>query len=458
MGRLSAIAAVVLLAATPGLAAPELAELPAERESLPPADCVRLLREARILEMSGQSAAAREQLVRATEAYPEELMALMALVDHYVRHDVAGDELARLRGILTARLSNPEQPVPRGTLDYLGRNPDTGDEELALILVAVDTRLAASPDDFDLLRARADLQQRLGREADAHATLLRMIAVRPTHDLLFRAVGYEREHDDWANAVVHLRALIEGGAASKYLNLVYVEALGRAGMYDEVLERLGSLDADLTLRDAAMRESIADLLTRIAWGLHDQGRADQAEVIFRRVLDGDPHNAAVRQTLLHLYGTAEERLAQRAALDAEWAAEDDPQLLLDEGAKLLASGDAEGAFALLQRAADGLPDHEPASFNLGLAALRLERWAEAERAFERAATQNPGRAESRLNRGIALQSLRRFDEAIADLQQALALRPELFQAHYYLYESYRQSGDSVRSVEHLQKYQDENKQ
>ena len=457
MGRLSAIAGVLLLTATHGLAGPEVAELPAERETLPPVECVRLLREARILEMSGQPAAARERLDRAIEAYPEELMTLMALVDNYVRNDAAGVELTRLRGILTERLANPEQPVPRGTLDYLGRSPDTGDQELAFILVAVDQRLAASPDDFDLLRARADLQQRLDREADAHATLLRMIAVRPMPELLFRAVAYEREHDDWTNAVVHLRALIEGGAPSKYMDLVYIEALGRAGMYDEVLERLGSLEADLTRRDSLMRESVADLLTRIAWGLRDLGRADQAEVIFRRVLDGDPHNAAVRQTLLHLYGTTDERLAHRATLDAEWAAEDDPHLLLDEGAKLLASGDAEGAFALLQRAADGLPDHEPANFNLGLAALRLERWDVAERAFEHALKQNSGRAESRLNRGIALQSLQRFDEAIAELQQALAVQPDLFQAHYYLYESYRQLGDTVRSVEHLQKYQDATK-
>ena len=47
--------------------------------------------------------------------------------------------------------------------------------------------------------------------------------------------------------------------------------------------------------------------------------------------------------------------------------------------------------------------------NFGLAANRLERWDEAERAFGRAAELNPARTESRLNHGIALYQLKRWN-------------------------------------------------
>jgi len=39
------------------------------------------------------------------------------------------------------------------------------------------------------------------------------------------------------------------------------------------------------------------------------------------------------------------------------------------------------------------------------------------------------------------------------LDQALAMRPELYQAHYYLYESHRRTGDDAKARQHLERYQ-----
>ena len=65
---------------------------------------------------------------------------------------------------------------------------------------------------------------------------------------------------------------------------------------------------------------------------------------------------------------------------------------------------------------------------------------------------NPGRAQSFLNRGIALQFLERFDEAIVMLDRSLAMQPELFQAHYYLYQCHRALGHPDATKRHLELY------
>jgi tetratricopeptide (TPR) repeat protein len=139
-------------------------------------------------------------------------------------------------------------------------------------------------------------------------------------------------------------------------------------------------------------------------------------------------------------------------LQQQWSAESDSDRLLAEGASLLASRDFERAYQLLERAAGGLPDSELAQFNLGLAAIGLERWEVAERALGRAIELNPSRAESYLNRGIALQYLDLCDEAITVLKRGLELQPDLTQSHYYLYECYRRLGDEKAAAEHRRLY------
>ena len=99
-----------------------------------------------------------------------------------------------------------------------------------------------------------------------------------------------------------------------------------------------------------------------------------------------------------------------------------------------------------------MPDDEIAWFNLGLCAVRLEKWEAAATALGHAIRINPDRAELHLNRGIALQQLGDYPDAIASLNRALELDSSLEQSHYYLYLCYTALNDLPSANEHRKLY------
>lgn len=419
---------------------------------LPPADCVRLLRRARIEQMSQDPARALVTLREAVEAFPDELIPLSALLEHHLRYGAEGNEVTKLRELLAARLADAQRQVPTGTLQYLMRAPAAEADDLALVLGAVMRRLESAPDDLDLLKAKAVLHERLGQVDEAHGTLRRMLEIRATPELHARCLAADRESESWDEAVSHLRELVRMDPESPYLRMSYVEALAKVGAYDELVQQLDRLVGRLDVLDLEARSTLRDVLLQAAWNLRDLGADDKAEAVFRRLLSVNPDDAAARQAVLYLYSDEEERRAHEASLKLKWEGETDPQSLLSEGTRLFISGDVAAAFAMLQRAAAALPDSEIASFNCGLAAMRLERWSEAADAFERAITLNPGRADSLLNRGIALVHLERWADAIGPLDRALALQADPIQAHYHLYQCHQALGNLEQAQAHLARY------
>ncbi|NJN64288.1 MAG: tetratricopeptide repeat protein, partial [Acidobacteria bacterium] len=89
------------------------------------------------------------------------------------------------------------------------------------------------------------------------------------------------------------------------------------------------------------------------------------------------------------------------------------------------------------------PDSQAALFNLGLAAIALERWTEARAALDRLIALTPDNPDALYNRGVVLVKLQSWREAIVDLDRALVLRPELRNAHYYLYVAHKALGDNA---------------
>jgi Flp pilus assembly protein TadD len=98
---------------------------------------------------------------------------------------------------------------------------------------------------------------------------------------------------------------------------------------------------------------------------------------------------------------------------------------------LEAAGDQAGATQRYREVLGLVPDHAPAGGNLArLEALRLEREAGAAAAsgrleeaiglYGRALEQDPARLHSRRSRGMALAQLGRFEQALPDLQAAVA--------------------------------------
>lgn len=69
---------------------------------------------------------------------------------------------------------------------------------------------------------------------------------------------------------------------------------------------------------------------------------------------------------------------------------------------------------------------------LGAACIGLERYEEAESAYDRAAALDPADAEIHSNHGIALGAQGKHEAAVAAYARALAIRPDYAQAHYNL--------------------------
>ena len=130
--------------------------------------------------------------------------------------------------------------------------------------------------------------------------------------------------------------------------------------------------------------------------LHQQGRLDEAEALYRAVLATE----AAHFGALHLTGLIHFQRGQPAAA-AEW----------------------------IGRAIAVNPGVSDAHSNLGLALQQMGRIDAALASYERALQLKPDSPEALNNRGNALQDLRRLPEAIASYDRALQARPDFAQAH-----------------------------
>lgn len=452
--------ALLLLLLLCGLAAPLAADAPADASleppaeaDLPPAELILMLREAGIAELENRDDDALAQLRAAEEAFPHSILPVMKLWEFHKRHKLGAEEEQRLRDILTRRLADPESPVPPGTMRFLVEHTDASEKYLGVVLDAVSNRLDDENPDPRLLEAIGILEERLGLLPEARETFGLLLEIEPDDDLRQHCLALDRKLERWEVVAAELGRQVDEDAFF-LTRMYYIEVLAKIGDHEEVVRQFDLLSESPDLKSLHMRGFLEALLLRVAWDLRDAGREAEAENVFRKLLKIDPENIDARNAILHLYSSDEDRLAHQAALEASWAEEDEPELLAAEGASTLLAGDAARAFELLDRAAAALPDSEFAWYNLGLAAIQLERWDDAERAMEHAIGINPSRAEAYLQRGAALQRLDRCDQAVPMLEQALSLDAAMAQAHYYLYQCHRATGNPDGARHHLELYND----
>jgi len=132
---------------------------------------------------------------------------------------------------------------------------------------------------------------------------------------------------------------------------------------------------------------------------HQQGRLEQAEVLYRQVTQADPANADA----WHLLGVA---AAQR--------------------------GDHETAVGLISRAISRRPEVALFHNNLGNALKALARADEAAASYRRAIERQPDFAMAHNNLAKVLREQYRYDEAQQHIQRALALQPDYAEAYNHL--------------------------
>ena len=170
-------------------------------------------------------------------------------------------------------------------------------------------------------------------------------------------------------------------------------------------------------------EDASDLLGQ-AVRLHQQGRLEQAQALYRRVLEINPRQFDA----LHLLGVIERQRGApaRAAELIEEALRIDPQQArahCNLGAALQDLGRVDAALASYEAALRLDPGYALAWDNRGNTLRRLGRLAEALGSYERALGINPALADAWCHRAIALHDLGRHADAVASAEQALATRP-----------------------------------
>jgi len=396
---------------------------------LPPIQVVRELRSARIAESAGEIEKARKILEALAQTHPNEVLPLVRLVAHHDQWGGDDEGLPELRDRLTERLENPTLPIPTGSLRHLTAETSLDADQLHALESRLRRRLEATdflPDEELELRTSLDfVYDRIDQPERQRENLGHLIEISPSFGYRWKALHLDDRMGRWESALALADPMAKEADASAAVLTAHIWLLARSGKTSVLQSALENPRYALVLKNGG-------LLEQIAWGLEDAGEKEAAKAYWQRLTEIAPEYTTAAEALLYLHGTLEEQRAHAATLNERWTGEESSEALLDQGTERLATGDTEAAFELLLRAAPDFPNSEAAWYNLGQAAYRLERWAVAADALEKASALNANRVESWQNRGIALFELERFEEAIAPLERALALDSSRHQVYYYL--------------------------
>jgi len=183
--------------------------------------------------------------------------------------------------------------------------------------------------------------------------------------------------------------------------------------------------------------------------LHKESKFDQAELIYRNLLDDEPDYAEALHllgVLLHQRGQSAKaiRFIRRAVVLEPQI----PSFYCNLAEACRATGDLPEAVANSQRALRLQPDNADAHNHLGLALQGLGKRDEAVASYKHALRLRPGFALAQNNLGSALRELKRTEEAEAAFREALRQNPNLSLAHSNLGQLLLEQGKLEESLPH----------
>ncbi|RVA16028.1 sulfotransferase family protein [Mesorhizobium sp. M7A.F.Ca.CA.002.05.1.1] len=159
--------------------------------------------------------------------------------------------------------------------------------------------------------------------------------------------------------------------------------------------------------------------------LHQAGRRQEAETIYRQVLARQPKHAAAAHflgLLLHQTGRSEEGLdliERSVSLQPT-----NPDFLNNFGTVMRDLGRPAAAIDFFRGAVDLGPDQLAARDNLGSSLKQVGQFEEAEEIYRGTVARNPFHVRARIGLAETLQEAGRLDEALAVFREALAIRPK----------------------------------
>ncbi|MGI9068843.1 MAG: tetratricopeptide repeat protein [Pyrinomonadaceae bacterium] len=257
------------------------------------------------------------------------------------------------------------------------------------------SKLATNPDDAEALNSRALTRMRLGRYNEAHEDLRRAIALKPTN-------------------------------AEYQANLGYVLwKLGRA------TEAISAERAALKLDDKNFTAHYQ--LGRFLLLSGDPKLLSEAAAHLRRALEIDPRRPDVRFDLLTAYralGETAQAIGQLKVLKD--VRPSDTRVTYAEALLSSDRGDMNAAIDGLREAVRLDPTLLGAWRDLGLAYIKLNRWAEAVETFAELTRRQTDSVEAAYLHALALYNARRFTEAESAARRALRLDASATAVHTLL--------------------------
>lgn len=210
-------------------------------------------------------------------------------------------------------------------------------------------------------------------------------------------------------------------------------------------------DSESTTRELTLDEAVA-----IAIVLQKNGRLEEAQALYQRVLRTDPdHPRALHfaGVLAHQQQHNDDALAlieRSLALqpgEADWYS--------NLGIVSQSAGQVERAIEAYQHAIELDPDHANAYSNLGVVLRAVGRPADAEAAYRAAIRLNPDHIDAHTNLGILLTALNRPEEAAACYCKVITLRPTHGEARKLLALAHYTLGETAEAVRVLEEWLEE---
>jgi lipopolysaccharide biosynthesis glycosyltransferase/thioredoxin-like negative regulator of GroEL len=219
-----------------------------------------------------------------------------------------------------------------------------------------------------------------------------------------------REMDRLDEAEAHCRRLLEG--VPTHIGALIL--LGSASRQRQ--DHVGALKYFETA--AGIDTSNSDIRVEVAHTLREMDRLEEAEVVYRGVLEHRPDAIAALMGLGHLdrmRGEWPAALARFEAAASAWPQNLNVQLAV--AGTLLDISRLEEAEASYLRILDQAPHHAAALLGLGRVASQRGDWAAALARFEEAAAASPDSPKPQFEIMVALRELLRLDEAEAILRR-----------------------------------------
>ena len=187
--------------------------------------------------------------------------------------------------------------------------------------------------------------------------------------------------------------------------------------------------ADVQQNPQSQDRAVHDALTR-GFALYRAGKHEEAQVIYRRVLQMQPDHPDA----LHLLGVARRQSGKpKEAIElirrAIAVRPGNPVYVSNLGTAFEAAEDNDNAMAAYRRAIQMKPDFAEAYQKLAMLLSKMGKLQEAVSALKRATDLKPDAGDWFLELGKMLTGLKRYDLAVKPLQRAVELLPENADAH-----------------------------